>query len=59
MCDLFIILEETDFASYADNNTPFVSSAAPENVVSFLETCSTSLFEWREGKPWKMSFYEC
>ena len=54
MCDLFIILEETDFASYADNNTPFVSSAAPENVVSFLETCST-----REGKPWKMSFYEC
>ena len=34
MCDLIIILEEIDFASYADDNTPFVSEATPENVVS-------------------------
>ena len=33
MYDLFVILEEKDFASYADNNTPFVSEATPENVV--------------------------
>ena len=31
-CDLFI-LEEIDFASYADDNTPFVSEATVENVV--------------------------
>ena len=46
MCDLFIILEEIDFASYADGNTPFVSKTTPENVVSSLESCSASLFEW-------------
>ena len=46
MCDLFIILEKIDFASYSDDNTPFVSEATPEKVVSFLESCSASLFEW-------------
>ena len=45
MCDLFIILGETDSASYADDNTSFVSEATPEIVVSSLESCSASLFE--------------
>ena len=45
MCDLFIVLEEIDFASYADDNTHFVSEATPENVVSIRESCSASLFE--------------
>ena len=36
MCDLFIILEEIDFASSADDNTPFISEATPENVMSFF-----------------------
>ena len=40
MCDLFI------WPSYADGNTPFVSEATPENVVSSLESCSASVFEW-------------
>ena len=46
MCDLLITLQEIDFASYADDNTPFVSAATPENVMSSLESCSVSLFEW-------------
>ena len=44
--DLFIILEETDFASYTDDNAEFVSEATPGNVVSTLESYSASLFEW-------------
>ena len=44
MCDLFIILEEIDFASYTDDNKPFVSEVTPENVVSSVESCSASLF---------------
>ena len=44
VCVLFIILEEVDFANYADDNTPFVSEATPENIVSSLESCSASLF---------------
>ena len=45
MCDLFIISGEIDFASYADDNTHFVSEATPENAVSSLESCCASLFE--------------
>ena len=39
-----IILKEIDFASYADDNTPFASEAAPENI-SFLESFPASLLE--------------
>ena len=46
MCDLFIILEEIGFARYPDDNTPFVYEATHENVVSSLESCSASLFEY-------------
>ena len=46
MCDLFIILEEIGFARYSDVNTPFVYEATRENVVSSLESCSASLFEY-------------
>ena len=46
MRDLFTILEEIDLASFPDDNTPFVSEATPENVVSSLGSCSASLFEW-------------
>ena len=46
MCDLFIILEEIYFPSYIDDNTPFVSEATPENVVSSLESYPASLFAW-------------
>ena len=45
ICDLFIIFKEIHFPSYADDNTPSVSEATPENVVSSLESCSTSLLE--------------
>ena len=46
ICDLFTILEETCFSSYADDHTLFVSEATPEKVVNSLESCSTDLFEW-------------
>ena len=42
MCDLLIIVEEIDFASYLDDNTPFVSETTPENLMGSLESCSAS-----------------
>ena len=48
-----------DFASYADDNTPFVSEATPENVVSSLYTCSASLFEWFSYNQTKASSDKC
>ena len=58
MCDLFI-LEEIDFASYADDNTPSASEATPENVLSSLESCSASLFEWFSNNQMKENPEKC
>ena len=59
MCDLFIALEGIDLSSYADDNTPFISEATPENVVSSLENCSTSLFEWFSNNQMKVNPEQC
>ena len=55
MCDLLIILEEIDFASYLDDNTPFVSETTPENLMGSLESCSTSLFQWFSNNQMKVN----
>ena len=57
--DLFISLEEIDFASYADDNTPFVSETTPENLVSSLESCSASLFQWFSNNQMKANHEKC
>ena len=59
MCHLLIVLEEIDFASYADDNTPFISKATPENVVSSLENCSASFFEWSSNNQMKANPEKC
>ena len=56
MCDLFIILEEIDFASYADD---LLSEATLENIMSSLESCSASLFEWFSNNQMKANAEKC
>ena len=46
MCDLFFIVNEIDFASYADDNTPFVSGDRLDDVLVSLENASLKLFDW-------------
>ena len=46
MCDLFFIVNEIDFASYADDNTPFVSSDRLGDILVSLENASSKLFDW-------------
>ena len=58
-CDLFTNLEEIEFASYANDNTPFVSECTLENVVSSQESCSASLFEWLSNNQMKTSPEKC
>ena len=55
MCDLFIILEEIDFASYADDKILSIA----ENVVSSLESCTASLFEWFSSNLMKANPEKC
>ena len=39
-CDLFFSMNETDFTSYAENNTPYVAGDSIENVINSLENDS-------------------
>ena len=37
MCDVIFIVNEIGFASYADDNTPFVLGDRPDDVLDSLE----------------------
>ena len=46
MFDIVFIVNEIDFCSYADDNTPFVTGDRLEDVLDSLENASLKLFDW-------------
>ena len=46
LCDLFWIMCETDFASYADDNTLYVLGDSIDDVIKSLKGNSINLFKW-------------
>ena len=40
------MMSDTDFASYADDNTRYVSADTIDEVIKRLETASVKLFKW-------------
>ena len=46
LCDLFFIMNDVDFASYADDNTPFLVGNDLDEVVFKLQSASKTLFQW-------------
>ena len=46
MCDLFFIVNKINFASYADDNTPFVSRDKLDDVLDSLENAALKFFDW-------------
>ena len=48
-CDMFLFCNDIDFASYADDNTPYCIGKGPEEVISQLEKSSKSVFQWFEN----------
>ena len=48
MADLFFILTDVDIASYADDNTPYVTVDDMSGVITSLEKASKTLSEWFE-----------
>ena len=46
LCDLFVHLKNIDFASYADDNTPYTKHDSIDQVISRLEEIAGSLFKW-------------
>ena len=49
LCDMFLFCNDIDFASYADNNTPYSIGKTPEEVTSQLQKSSKSIFEWSKN----------
>ena len=45
LCDMFFVLRQTDFASFADDNTPYVEANNIDEVITVLENDSIQLFE--------------
>ena len=46
LIDLFFVIEDTDIASYADDNTPYIIDDTVEGVIKSLEEVSKKLFKW-------------
>ena len=46
LCDLFLIMENIDIASYADDNTPYTTRNPIEEVIQKLENVAKTLFQW-------------
>ena len=48
-----------DFACYADDNTPYVSSDSIKDVIRILENDSIKLFKWFSGNLMKVNKDKC
>ena len=52
---MLIIIEDTDIASYADDNTPYVSAVNIDGVIKSLEEALESLFKWFNDNSMKIN----
>ena len=59
LCDVFLVCNDIEFASYADDNTPCCKGKTPEEVISQLEKSSKSTFEWFENNGLKGNPSKC
>ena len=59
MCDLYFIVNEVDFASYAVDNTPFVSGERLDDVLDSLKNASLKLFDWFSNNQMKANPDKC
>ena len=56
---MFLFCKGRDFSSYAGYNTPYCIGKTPEEVISQLEKCSISVFEWFENNGMKANPDKC
>ena len=59
LSDLFIIYENDDIASYADNITPYTCARDTPTVISELQSTSEKLFNWFEKNHLKTNPEKC
>ena len=59
LCDLFLIMDNIDIASYANDNTPHTTRNSIEEVIQKLENTSKRLFQWFSDNQMKANPEKC
>ena len=59
LIDLFFIIEDTNIANYADDNTTYVSANNMGGVIISLEEASEILFKWLNDNLMKINADKC
>ena len=59
LCDLFLIMENIDIASYGDDNTPYTTENPMEKVIQKLENAAETLFQWFSDNQMKANPDKC
>ena len=59
LCDLFLIMENIDIASYADDNMPYTTGNSIEEVIQKLDNAAKTLFQWFSDKQMKANPNKC
>ena len=59
LCDLFLIMENIDIASYADDNTPYTTGNLIQEVIQKLENAAKTLFQWFRDNQMKAKPDKC
>ena len=54
LADLFFIVNITDIADYADDNTPYATANDIDSLIASQEEASKSLFTWFDNNLMKM-----
>ena len=57
--DMFYDIDKYDIASYADDNTPYISDFNLEEVIQKLELTTNNLFEWFKNNHMKANADKC
>ena len=59
LADLFFIVNSTDIANYADDNTPYATANDIDSLIASLEEASKSLFTWFDNNFMKSNADKC
>ena len=59
LCDLFLIMNDVDFASYADGNTSFFVGDNLSDVIMKLQNASKAFIKWFNDSQMKVNSNKC
>ena len=57
--DLFLVISDTNFSSYADDNSTYDSGNSIDEIISSLQESVEKLFQWFSHTQMKENTYKC